>query len=66
MKEQIRELNDEPNEQLIKRFTDNGNNTTLGLNDSNLTDKDMKTVADQLRVNKVKENFSFLSFRLFM
>ena len=67
MEEQIRKLNKEQykNDALVKRFTDNGNNTTLYLHNSNYTDQDMEIVADQLKTNKVREHCSFLPLRLF-
>ncbi|CAF1268946.1 unnamed protein product [Adineta steineri] len=56
MEAQIRNLNVVPvpkyeNQQLQQRIANNGNNTTLDLRSSNLTDQDMEIVARQLKTN---------------
>ncbi|CAF1325009.1 unnamed protein product [Adineta ricciae] len=58
METQIRNVNDIPvptcaNEVLLRKITDNGNNTTLNLSSSNLTDQDMEFVAYTLKTNTV-------------
>ncbi len=51
------------NQQLQQRIANNGNNTTLDLRSSNLTDQDMEIVADVLETNRVRKHCLFLSFR---
>jgi hypothetical protein len=64
MEKQIREVNVVPvpvvpprppyeNQQLRQRIAGNGNNTTLSLQNSNLTDQDMEIVADVLKTNTI-------------
>jgi hypothetical protein len=61
----VEQLPQYANPQLQQRITQNGNNTTLNLSSSNLTDDDMEIVAEQIRLNEVKEHCFFLTFRLF-
>ena len=58
METQIRNINvpKYENEQLQKRITDNGNNTSLDLSSSQLTDQDMEIVADMLKTNRVRDH----------
>ncbi len=50
------------NPQLQQRIASNGTNTTLALNNSNLTDQDMEIVARMLETNRVRKHYFFLSF----
>ena len=68
MEDQIRKLNTVryENPTLVKRFTDNGNKADLNLSGQNLKDEDMEIVADQLKINKVRQHCFFLPFRPFL
>ncbi len=64
MEVQIRNINVIPapkyqNPQLQERITRNGNNTTLDLRGSKLTDQDMEIVARELKTNTVRDHYFF-------
>ena len=49
------------NPQLRQKIASNGNNTTLNLNSSQLTDQDMGIVADMLETNTVRNHCFFFN-----
>ena len=65
METQIRNVNNIPapryqNPQLSQKIANNGNNTTLNLQDSQLTDQDMEIVAYTLKTNAVRYSLTLI------